>query len=164
MTSALSGSSLHKTAGSLVETGLFVFFPPMTAQPPSIFTRIIAGEIPCEKILEDERFFAFLDIRPIAPGHTLVVPKVQTDKLYEVDDATLGGMLPFAARIARALEAAVPCKRVGMIVAGFEVPHAHLHLVPIQAEGELSFAHAKPASKEELAAVGIAVRAALEVF
>ncbi len=136
----------------------------MTLQSPSIFTRIIAGEIPCEKILEDERYFAFLDIRPIASGHTLVVPKMQTDKLYSIDDNTLAGLLPFAARIARALEKALPCKRVGMIVAGFEVPHAHLHLVPIQAEGELTFAHAKPASKEELAAVGAAVRAALEVF
>jgi histidine triad (HIT) family protein len=133
----------------------------MTTQPPSIFTRIIAGEIPCEKILEDERFFAFLDIRPIAPGHTLVVPKIQTDKLYAIDDDTLSGLLPFAARVARALEVAVPCKRVGMIVAGFEVPHAHVHLVPIQAEGELTFANAKPTSKEELAAVGRTIRAAL---
>jgi histidine triad (HIT) family protein len=137
----------------------------MTSSPtPSIFTRIIQGEIPCEKILEDDRFFAFLDIRPIAPGHTLVIPKTQVDKLYEVDEATLAGMLPFAARIARALERAVPCTRVGMIVAGFEVPHAHIHLVPIQNEGDLSFAHAKAATKEDLAAVGKTVRALLEVF
>ena len=128
---------------------------------PSIFSRIIAGEIPCEKILEDDRFFAFLDIRPIAPGHALVVPKTQVDKLYELDEATLGAMLPFAARVARALEKAVPCKRVGMIVAGFEVPHAHLHLVPISEEGQLTFANARPASKEDLAKVGAKVRAAL---
>lgn len=135
----------------------------MTASSPapSIFTRIIRGEIPCEKILEDDRFFAFLDIRPIAPGHVLVVPKSETDKLYALGDDTLAGMLPFAARIARALEKAVPCRRVGMIVAGFEVPHAHLHLVPIQAEGELTFANAKPAVREDLAAIGNAVRAAL---
>ncbi len=131
----------------------------MTA--PSIFTRIIAGEIPCEKILEDERFFAFLDIRPINPGHTLVVPKAQVDRLYELDAETLSGMLPFAARVARALEKAVPCKRVGMIVAGFEVPHAHLHLVPVNGEGELTFERARPAAKEELAAVGAKVREAL---
>jgi histidine triad (HIT) family protein len=128
---------------------------------PSIFTRLIAGDIPCEKILEDDQFFAFLDIRPIAPGHTLVVPKAQVDKLYEVGDETLAGLMPFAARVARALEQAVPCVRVGMIVAGFEVPHAHLHLVPIQAEGDLSFAKAKPATKDELAAVGKSVRAAI---
>jgi histidine triad (HIT) family protein len=128
---------------------------------PSIFTRIIAGEIPCEKILEDERFFAFLDIRPIAPGHTLVVPKAQTDKLFDLDTTDLAGMLPFARRVARALEKAVPCQRIGLMVAGFEVPHAHLHLVPIQREGDLSFANARPASREDLAAVGAAVRAAL---
>jgi histidine triad (HIT) family protein len=128
---------------------------------PSIFTRIIAGEIPCEKILEDARFFAFLDIRPIAAGHTLVVPKVQTDKLFDLDEADLAGILPFARRVAKALEQAVPCQRIGVLVAGFEVPHAHLHLVPIRSEGELSFAHAKAASPEELKAVGQAIRAAL---
>jgi histidine triad (HIT) family protein len=128
---------------------------------PSIFTRIIAGEIPCEKILEDERFFAFHDIRPIAPGHTLEVPKAHTDKLFDLDTTDLAGMLPFARRVARALEKAVPCQRIGLMVAGFEVPHAHLHLVPIQREGDLSFANARPASREDLPAVGAAVRAAL---
>jgi len=131
---------------------------PSPSPTPSIFTRIIAGEIPCEKILEDDRFFAFLDIRPISAGHTLVVPKVQVDKLYAIDDETLAGLMPFAGRVARALEQAVPCVRVGMIVAGFEVPHAHLHLVPIQTEGDLSFSKAKPATKEELAAVGSMIR------
>ena len=129
-----------------------------TSAPASIFTRIIRGEIPCEKILEDERFFAFLDIRPIAPGHTLVIPKNQTDKLFDLSRADLEGLLPFAQRIARALEKAVPCKRVGVIVAGFEVPHAHMHLVPIQEEGDLSFSNAKPAMKEELASIGAQVR------
>jgi histidine triad (HIT) family protein len=128
---------------------------------PSIFTRIIAGEIPCEKILEDDRFFAFLDIRPIAPGHTLVVPKAQVDRLFDLDTADLAAMLPFAQRVAKALEKAVPCKRIGVMVAGFEVPHAHLHLVPINGEGELNFAHAKAATKEELAAVAARVRAVL---
>jgi histidine triad (HIT) family protein len=125
---------------------------------PSIFSRIIAGEIPCEKILEDDRFFAFLDIRPIAPGHALVVPKAQVDKLYEMGESDLSAMLPFAARVARALEQVVPCKRVGMIVAGFEVPHAHLHLVPVTEEGQLTFANARPATKEQLAEMGAAVR------
>lgn len=127
----------------------------------SLFSRIIAGEIPCEKILEDERFFAFLDIRPIAPGHTLVVPKAQVDKLYDLGEADLSAMLPFAARVARALERAVPCRRVGMIVAGFEVPHAHLHLVPVNEEGQLTFANARPADKADLAGIGAAVRAVI---
>lgn len=133
----------------------------MNAPTPSIFARIMAGEIPCEKILEDDRFFAFLDIRPIAPGHTLVVPRAQVDKLYDLGPEDLAAFLPFAARVSRALEKAVPCARVGMLVAGFEVPHAHLHLVPVNGEGELSFAHAKPAAKEDLAAVGAKIRAAL---
>ncbi len=127
----------------------------------SIFTRIIRGEIPCEKILESDLFFAFLDIRPIAPGHTLVVPKSEVDNLFDLGTEILAGMLPFAQRVAKALEKSVPCRRIGMMVAGFEVPHAHLHLVPLQQEGDLSFNKARPASKEELAAVGKAVREAL---
>ena len=133
----------------------------MTLPTPSLFTRIMAGEIPCEKILEDERFFAFLDIRPIAPGHTLVVPRAQVDKLYELSPEDLGAYLPFAARVSRALEQAMPCVRVGMMVAGFEVPHAHLHLVPVNGEGDLSFAHATPMAREELAAIGAKIRAVL---
>jgi histidine triad (HIT) family protein len=125
----------------------------------SIFTRIIQGEIPCEKILESERFFAFLDIRPIAPGHTLVVPKVEIDNLFDLDPEFVRDMLPFAQRVAQALAKAVPCRRVGMMVAGFEVPHAHLHLVPLQQEGDLSFSKARPANKEELQTIGRAVRA-----
>ena len=118
---------------------------------------------PADKVIrfEDDRFFAFLDIRPIAPGHTLVVPKTQTDKLFDLGIEDLSGLLPFARRIALALEKAVPCKRVGVMVAGFEVPHAHVHLVPITHEGDLSFAKARPATPEELAEVGRAVRAAL---
>lgn len=126
---------------------------------PTLFSRIIRGEIPCEKILEDERFFAFLDIRPIAPGHTLVVPKNECDYLFDLDSTTLGHALPFAQKVAKALKAAVPCARVGVMVAGFEVPHAHIHLVPIQDEGDLSFSHAKPASREALAAIGASIRA-----
>jgi histidine triad (HIT) family protein len=124
----------------------------------SIFSRIIKGEIPCEKILEDSRWFAFLDIRPINPGHTLVVPKLETDYLFDLDEENLAAGLPFAKRIAKALGRSVACKRVGMIVAGFEVPHAHLHLVPIQQEGELSFSRAKPAKPEDLKALGQKIR------
>ncbi len=128
---------------------------------PTIFTRIIRGEIPCEKILESARYFAFLDLRPINPGHTLVVPKLQVDKFFDLDASILEGMLPFAQRIVRAQEKVLPCKRVGVMVAGFEVPHAHLHLVPLMQDGDLSFSRAKPATKEELAAVGAKIRAAL---
>lgn len=127
----------------------------------SLFTRIIQGEIPCEKILDNGDFFAFLDIRPIAPGHTLVVPKIEVDNLFDLEGKYLEGMLPFAQRISKALIQVVPCKRIGLMVAGFEVPHAHLHLVPIQQEGDLSFSKAKPASREELADIGKKIREAL---
>jgi histidine triad (HIT) family protein len=127
----------------------------------SIFTRIIRGEIPCEKIAEDERFIAFLDIRPIAPGHTLVIPKEERDHLFDYDSNYLSQALPFAKPIAQAIQSVTGRSRVGLLVAGFEVPHAHIHLVPIDQEGDLSFAHAKPASKEDLVAMGKAIRAAL---
>ncbi len=125
---------------------------------PSIFTRIIKGEIPCEKILEDADFFAFLDIRPINPGHTLVVPKIEVDELFAVSDDVLAKAMPFAKRVAAALKQSVPCRRIGVIVAGFEVPHAHIHLIPIEAEGELSFSRAHPAKPEDLAALGKRIR------
>lgn len=125
---------------------------------PSIFTRIINGEIPCEKILEDADFFAFLDIRPINPGHTLVIPKIEVDELFEVPDAILQRAMPFAKRIAKALKQSVPCSRIGVLVAGFQVPHAHIHLVPIDGEGELSFSRARPSKPEDLAALGKKIR------
>ena len=125
---------------------------------PSLFSRIIKGEIPCEKILEDDRYFAFLDIRPINPGHTLVVPKTEVDELFALSDDMLASALPFAKTIAQALKKSVPCKRIGMLVAGFEVPHAHIHLVPIQAEGELSFSRAQPANPEVQSALAQKIR------
>lgn len=124
----------------------------------SIFSRIIQGEIPSEKILEDERFLAFLDIRPINPGHTLVIPKQEVDDLFDLSPDLLAGALPFAQRVAKALKQSVPCRRIGMMVAGFEVPHAHIHLVPIQAEGELSFSRARAAKPEELKSMGGKIR------
>ena len=127
----------------------------------SLFTRIIQGEIPCEKILDNGDFFAFLDIRPISPGHTLVVPKIEVDNLFDLENKYLEGMLPFAQRISKALIQVVPCQRIGLMVAGVEVPHAHLHLVPIQQEGDLSFSKAKPASREDLAGLGQKIRAVL---
>lgn len=125
---------------------------------PSIFTRIIQGQIPCEKILEDDSFFAFLDIRPINAGHTLVVPKFEMDELFDLSEDILNGALPFSKRIAQALKKSVPCRRIGVLVAGFEVPHAHIHLVPIEAEGDLSFSRARPANPEDLAIIGKRIR------
>lgn len=109
----------------------------------SIFTKIIAGEIPCYKILENDHFIAFLDVFPVAKGHVLVVPKVEVDKFYELETSLLAEWLVFAQPIAKALEKAFTCKRVGMSVIGLEVPHAHLHLVPIQQIDDLNFAKPK---------------------
>lgn len=106
---------------------------------PTIFSRIINGEIPCYKIAENDRFFAFLDINPLSKGHTLVVPKHETDYIFNIDDEELGQMMVFAKHIAKAIESAIPCKRIGVAVIGLEVPHAHIHLVPITCEGDLDF-------------------------
>ena len=125
----------------------------------SIFSRIVAGEIPCYKVAEDEQFFAFLDISPVAKGHTLVIPKKEVDYIFDLDDETYAGLMAFARRVARALEKTVTCKRVGVAVMGLEVPHAHVHLIPITTEGDMNFFTSKlslPA--EEMAA--IAARAA----
>lgn len=107
----------------------------------TIFTKIIEGEIPCYKIAEDDRFFAFLDINPMTQGHTLVVPKQETDYIFDLDDTTLSEMVVFAKKIAKSIENAVPCKRVGLMVIGLEVPHAHIHLIPIEKEGDMNLAN-----------------------
>ena len=127
----------------------------------SIFTRIIQGEIPCHKVREDARFLAFLDIRPIHEGHTLVVPKMEVDYLFDLDDDWLAGLMTFAKPVAKAIEAVVPCKRVGVVVAGIEVPHAHVHLIPFSEIGQLSFALAKPADPARLAELEKMIRARL---
>ena len=106
---------------------------------PSIFSRIIQGEIPCYKIAENDKFFAFLDINPLSKGHTLVVPKHETDYIFNIDDDELGQMMVFAKHVATAIEKAIPCKRIAVAVIGLEVPHAHIHLVPISQEGDLDF-------------------------
>ncbi len=105
----------------------------------SIFSRIIAGEIPCYKIAENDQFFAFLDINPLSKGHTLVVPKHETDYIFNIEDEELGQMMVFAKQVAKAIEKAIPCKRIAVAVIGLEVPHAHIHLVPITREGDLDF-------------------------
>ena len=109
----------------------------------TLFTKIIKGEIPSYKIAEDENFYAFLDVFPIAKGHALVVPKKEVDYLFDLDDETLGGLHVFAKKIAKAIEKAVPCKRIGTAVVGLEVPHAHLHLIPINKISDISFERPK---------------------
>ena len=105
----------------------------------TIFSKIIAGEIPSYKVAEDDKFYAFLDITPIAWGHTLVVPKEETDYIFDLSDDTIGEMMVFSKRVATAIKEAFPCRKVGMAVLGLEVPHAHIHLVPLQNEGDMDF-------------------------
>ena len=105
----------------------------------TIFSRIIAGEIPCYKVAENDKFFAFLDINPVNWGHTLVVPKKETDYIFDIEDEDLAEMTVFAKRVAEGIKRAIPCRKVGVTVLGLEVPHAHIHLVPLQQEGDMDF-------------------------
>ena len=105
----------------------------------TIFSKIIAGEIPSYKVAEDDRFYAFLDINPITWGHTLVVPKQETDYIFDLSDEIIGEMMVFSKRVAAAIKEAFPCRKVGMAVLGLEVPHAHIHLVPLKEEGDMDF-------------------------
>ncbi len=120
---------------------------------PSLFTKIVKGEIPCYKIMEDDRYLAFLDLRPINPGHTLVITKQEISYIFDVDDDLLAGLMVFAKKVAKKIAAKVPCKRIGVMVAGLEVPHCHIHLIPMNAIKDLNFANAKPATPEELQAM-----------
>jgi histidine triad (HIT) family protein len=115
----------------------------------SIFTKIVNGEIPCYKIAEDENFLAFLDVNPNAIGHTLCIPKQEINKIFDLDDALYLGLMKFSKKIAIALEKAVPCKRIGMSVIGLEVPHAHVHLIPLNEMDEMRFQNKVRLSKEE---------------
>lgn len=117
----------------------------------TIFTKIIDGELPCHKIAENDRFFSFLSINPIRPGHTLVIPKKEIDYLFELDDDLLSGLFTYAKKIAVAIKKAFPCRKVAVIVYGLEVPHAHVHLIPVIGEpGEIDFRNAKKASEAQL--------------
>lgn len=109
----------------------------------TIFTRIVNGEIPSYKVAESDRFYAFLDINPLAQGHTLVIPKQETDYIFDIEDKEYQELFLFAKRVAAAIKKAIPCKRVGVAVLGMEVPHAHIHLVPLQSEGDMDFRKAK---------------------
>ncbi|MBN1158683.1 MAG: HIT family protein [Bacteroidales bacterium] len=125
----------------------------------TIFTSIIKGEISSYKIAEDENYFAFLDIHPLAKGHTLVVPKQETDYLFDLDEDLLAGMMVFAKRIALAIDKSVKCKRVGVAVLGLEVPHAHIHLIPINDLSDINFARPKLKLKpEEFEAIAAKIR------
>lgn len=121
----------------------------------SIFSRIAAGEIPSYRIAEDENYYAFFDINPVAEGHTLVIPKKEVDYIFDLDRETYEGLWDFAGRVAKAIKSAVPCKRVGVAVLGMEVPHTHIHLIPLQSEGDMDFRKPKlqlaPERFEELA-------------
>ncbi len=129
---------------------------------PGLFSRIISGEIPSYKILENDLFYSFLDINPITAGHTLVIPKVEIDYFFDLGEQELQGILAFAKPIAAAIKASVPCKRVGIMVAGLEVPHAHLHLVPISGTQDLNFKNASPASQTALDQTAALIRQNLE--
>ena len=128
---------------------------------PTLFTKIMAGEIPCHKLYEDDEFLSFLDIRPINPGHALIIPKKEVDYIFDVDDDLLSKIMVRAKPIAKAIEAVVTCKRVGIIVAGLEVPHAHVHLVPIQAISDINFSNAKDATQDDLAALAEKIKSQL---
>ena len=119
----------------------------------SIFTKIIKGEIPCYKIAEDDYFLAFLDVNPNAKGHTLCVPKQEIDKLFDLEDELYLGLMQFSKKIAVALEKSVPCKRIGMAVIGLEVPHAHVHLIPLNEMSEMTFKNKVSLTKEEFEAL-----------
>lgn len=128
----------------------------------SIFSRIIAGEIPCYKIAENDRFFAFLDINPLQEGHTLVIPKEEQDYLFDYDDKTIADIMVFAKQIAKALKNSIDCQRVAVAVLGMEVPHAHIHLVPINTEKDILMGNPrKQFTPEQMQAIAEKIRKAL---
>lgn len=129
----------------------------------TIFSKIIAGDIPSYKVAEDDRFFAFLDIAPMAKGHTLVIPKKEVDYLFDLEDDLLSAMTIFCKKVAVAVKKAIPCTRVGVLVMGLEVPHAHIHLIPIQKEGDMNLGNPKiKLSGEEFQQIAESIRASYE--
>ena len=126
---------------------------------PSIFTRIVMGEIPCHKVAEDDRFLAFLDVNPLREGHTLVIPKMEVDKFFELPVDVLAWIMPFAQGVARKIARVVPCDRVGVSVVGLEVPHAHVHLIPIDSVHDMEFSRPKlKLTHEDLAELAERIR------
>jgi len=125
----------------------------------SVFSKIIKGEIPCYKIAEDYRYFAFLDINPLRAGHTLIVPKQETDYIFDLDDEQLTGLIIFAKKVAAAIKSAIPCNRIGIAVLGLEVPHAHIHLVPMDSMEDVNFRNPKlKFTPEEFKAIAEKIR------
>ena len=124
----------------------------------SIFTKIVNGEIPCFKVAEDEQFLAFLDVNPNAAGHTLCIPKQEIDKLFDMDEELYLGLMRFSKKVAAALEKTVPCERIGMAVIGLEVPHAHVHLIPINEMNEMRFQNKVALTKEEFEALATKIQ------
>jgi histidine triad (HIT) family protein len=129
---------------------------------PSIFTKIIRGEIPCHKIMEDELHIAFLDLNPVKRGHTLVVPKRETDYVFDLDDISLGNLMAFAKKVAKPLRDAMKCTKVGVMIAGLEVPHVHVHLIPMDHVAELNFKNARAVPASELMDTASIIRRYLE--
>src|SRR4051812_37611326 len=126
---------------------------------PSVFSKIISGEIPCYKIAESDKYLAFLDVFPLAKGHTLVIPKKETDYIFDIPDEEFSGLHLFSKKVAKAIEKAVPCKRIGVAVIGLEVPHAHIHLIPLQNVGDINFSRPKLSfPKEEMEEVAKKIR------
>ncbi|MEC8802870.1 MAG: HIT family protein [Bacteroidota bacterium] len=129
----------------------------------SIFSKIVAGDIPCHRVAENASFLAFLDIMPLAPGHTLVIPKVEVDRIWDLEPALLGELHVFSQKVALAMEDVMPCQRVGQAVIGLEVPHAHVHLIPLNAVADINFERPKlQVTQEELADVAARIRGAFE--
>lgn len=125
----------------------------------TIFSKIVAGEIPCYKVAEDEKYFAFLDINPMTKGHTLVIPKAENDYVFDLDDETLSGLFIFAKRVALAIEKSIDCRRVGIMTIGLEVPHTHVHLIPFTHESEMNITNKKlQISKEEMLDIASKIR------
>ncbi|MDR1227366.1 MAG: HIT family protein [Prevotellaceae bacterium] len=129
----------------------------------SIFTKIVNGEIPCYKVAEDDRYLAFLDTGPVAAGHTLVIPKKEVDYIFDLNEETLSGLTLFAQKVAKGIALTVPCKRVGVVVLGLEVPHAHMHLIPLNSEADMDFKKPKlQLKKEEFEQLAAAISSKIE--
>ena len=127
----------------------------------TIFTKIIKGEIPSYKVAEDDNYYAFLDINPNAEGHTLVVPKKEVDKIFDLDEDTYNGLMQFSYKVAKAIEKSIPCNRVGMMVIGLEVPHVHVHLIPLNSMADASFGKKVALTDEEFKAIAQKIAANL---
>ena len=128
---------------------------------PTLFTKIINGEIPAYKVAENDKFLAFLDIRPNTKGHTLCIPKVEVDKIFDLDEETYMGLLAFSRKVAKGLEKVISCKRIGMAVVGLEVPHVHVHLIPLHSMGDMNFAQTISLSDAEFRQIAEDIKAAI---